>query len=69
MFDTLNEIIAEFSEEEIATLRSFAERHRRWKSKIDNPEVIRKHRIVSETLTDAANVIQELVDLLNDKNS
>jgi predicted protein tyrosine phosphatase len=66
MTDTSDQVIIEFTEEEMATLLFFADRHRRWKSKTENAEIVRQHRIIADTLKDTADTMQALIDLLKD---
>ena len=62
-----NDLIISLLEEEISRLRYLAERHRKFGLEGSDPAVARQHRIIADTLEDAAKQNQDIIDSL--KNS
>jgi len=59
-------LMVELLEEEIAKLLYFIERHRKWGRENDEPESARDQRVVADTLKDAIEANQILIEKIKE---
>lgn len=60
-----DQIMAEFIEEEIATITALIDRHSRWRALAESSERSKQNHIISDILKEAIEANQVLIDILN----